>query len=297
MRDDFCVFILTHGRPDKVHTYSTLLTSGCTAQIYFIIDDEDLTGKQYVKNYPNQCLFFSKSDISKTFDEGDNFKDRRAIIYARNSCHNLAVKLGFKYYMQFDDDYTTFGYRFNSDGHYKWTAVRETFDLIIDAMIQFLDCSTQITSVAMSQGGDHIGGSAGKKSIKPMRKAMNTFLCSTDKPFQFFGRINEDVNTYTCAQRRGDVLFFTHTGIQVNQLQTQSNTGGMTELYLDAGTYVKSFYSVMYAPSSVKISTIIDPKKGSNNARIHHHVSWKHTTPYIISDEHRKRSQIKKSTI
>lgn len=28
MRDDFCAFILTHGRPDKVLTYRTLRRAG-----------------------------------------------------------------------------------------------------------------------------------------------------------------------------------------------------------------------------------------------------------------------------
>ncbi|HHV0077680.1 hypothetical protein [Escherichia coli] len=30
MRDDFCAFILTHGRPDKVLTYRTLRRAGYT---------------------------------------------------------------------------------------------------------------------------------------------------------------------------------------------------------------------------------------------------------------------------
>lgn len=291
MRDDFCVFILTHGRPDRVYTYDTLIRSGYTGKVFFVIDDEDKTGNDYKKEFGDKVLVFSKSEIAKTFDEGDNFNDRRTIVYARNSCCSFALQVGCKYYMQLDDDYTSFVYRFDHEGKYNASMVSKTFDYIMQVMIEFLDSSPQITSVAMSQGGDHIGGGAGKKSIKPMRKAMNTFLCSTEKPFQFFGRINEDVNTYTCAQRRGDVLFFTHTGIQVNQLQTQSNAGGMTELYLDSGTYVKSFYSVMYAPSCVKIGAIFDPKKGSNGARIHHAITWKNTAPLILGENHRKRSQ------
>lgn len=40
------------------------------------------------------------------------------------------------------------------------------------------------------------------------------------------------------------------------QMQTQKNAGGMTETYLESGTYLKSFYSVMYAPSCVKLNTM-----------------------------------------
>ncbi|EFI4081186.1 TPA: hypothetical protein J5F60_004390 [Escherichia coli] len=43
MRDDFCVFILTHGRPDKVLTYRTLRRAGYTGKIFIVVDDEDKT--------------------------------------------------------------------------------------------------------------------------------------------------------------------------------------------------------------------------------------------------------------
>ena len=54
---------------------------------------------------------FSKEEMSKTFDEGDNFNDRRCIIYARNACFELAKKVGCKQFIQLDDDYTDFLFR------------------------------------------------------------------------------------------------------------------------------------------------------------------------------------------
>ena len=114
---------------------------------------------------------------------------------------------------------------------------------------------------------------------------MNSFICSTDRPFQFFGRVNEDVNTYTTMGRRGD-LFFTVMQAKLDQKQTQSNSGGMTELYLDSGTYVKSFYSVMYSPSCVKVGVMGDPS--CDHARLHHVIDWARTAPLILREEHRK---------
>ncbi|MCK2620993.1 hypothetical protein MZE52_22450, partial [Escherichia coli] len=46
MRDDFCAFILTHGRPDKVLTYRTLRRAGYTGKIFIVVDDEDKTRHQ-----------------------------------------------------------------------------------------------------------------------------------------------------------------------------------------------------------------------------------------------------------
>ena len=282
MREDFAAFILTHGRPDRVYTYETLAKSGYTGKIYIVIDDEDETGDEYRKRYGDKVLTFSKSNIAKTFDEGDNFNDRRAIIYARNACFDLARFVGIRYFIQLDDDYTQFRYRFDKKRKWRVEWIR-SIDAVFESMIRFLS-ESPFASVAMSQGGDHLGGQSGgyARSIKTVRKAMNTFVCDTHRQFSFFGRINEDVNTYTCAQRAG-LSFLTFLGFGVEQKTTQSNAGGMTELYQDSGTYVKSFYSVMYCPSGVTIRAM-----RSENPRLHHAINWKAVAPKIIREAHRK---------
>jgi hypothetical protein len=284
MQTDFAAFILTHGRPDRVHTYTTLRKAGYTGKIFLVIDDEDKTGDEYRAKYGDAVLTFSKSAIAKTFDEGDNFNDRRAIIYARNACHALAKSVGIKHFVQLDDDYTSFFIRYNSALEYVSARVKTKMDDVLDALLEFylsIDCA----SVAMSQGGDHIGGGldikGGQRTPLLRRKCMNSFFCSADKPLEFFGRVNEDVNTYTTLGRRGE-LFFTVIQAQLVQNQTQSNAGGMTEMYAASGTYVKSFYSVMYAPSCVKIGTIGDPR--SPHYRIHHKINWHATASKILRE-------------
>lgn len=139
-------------------------------------------------------------------------------------------------------------------------------------------------SVALAQGGDFIGGgdAGNTESVKLLRKAMNSFFCSTDRPFNFTGRINEDVNTYTMEAHRG-VLFFTVNQVGLNQGQTQKNKGGMTEVYLDSGTYLKSFFSVICCPSAVKVRMM-----GAKQRRLHHAVAWNNCAPKIISERYRK---------
>ncbi len=53
----------------------------------------------------------------------------------------------------------------------------------------------------------------------------------------------------------------------------------MTDIYKNQGTYVKSFYSVMFAPSCVKIALM-----GSVEKRIHHHILWDNCCPLILSE-------------
>ena len=114
---------------------------------------------------------------------------------------------------------------------------------------------------------------------------MNSFICDVDKPFLFFGRVNEDVNTYVTEGRRGK-LFFTVMQAQLVQLATQSNAGGMSSLYFDSGTYVKTFYTIIYSPSCVKVGVMGDHR--SPSYRIHHKINWHNTAPKILREEWKK---------
>lgn len=282
MRDDFVAFIMTHGRPDRVFTYDTLKKMGYTGRIILLVDNEDKTVDQYRDRYGDEVVIFDKADVATRMDEGDNFGDRRAIIYARNACFEVAQQLGITYFIELDDDYTEFRYRKDHRGEFIFGHVDyiKNLDAVFEAMLRFYD-ATPFLSIAMAQGGDFIGGVEGHAG--PKRKCMNSFVCSTRRPFKFFGRINEDVNTYTHLASRGG-LFLTTTAVSLQQKQTQSNKGGMTDLYLASGTYVKSFYSVMYQPSSVNVAILKDRR----NPRLHHKVRWRNTVPCILSQEHQR---------
>jgi len=284
MDKNFAAFILTHARPDNVVTYNTLKKTGYTGKIYIIIDNEDKTSKDYYNRFGDKVIMFDKKEIAKTFDEADNFNDRRAIVYARNACFNIAKDLGIKYFIQLDDDYTTFRFASNNKGEYITQKTSITnLDGIFTAMLNFYK-TTNIHSIAMAQGGDFIGGENSRVfKEKLARKCMNSFICSTDRPFQFVGRINEDVNNYTHKGSLG-YLFFTIASVRLHQKQTQSNEGGMTDIYLDNGTYIKSFYSVIFQPSSVTIALM-----GNKNKRLHHRVNWNATTPVILDEKYKKK--------
>jgi hypothetical protein len=280
MRNDFAAFILTHGRADRVETYKALVRSGYTGRIYIVIDDEDEQGDEYRRTYGDRVLVFSKDEVAERFDEGDNFRDRRVVAYARNACFDLARSVGARYFVELDDDYGWFGYRQGPNLEYGgWTI--QNIDGIFEAFVRFLETTPALT-IAFSQGGDHIGG--GNTPIRLKRKAMNSFFCDTERPFSFVGRLNEDVNTYVSLGNRGG-LFFTYMTIQLNQTATQTNEGGMTGIYLDCGTYTKSFYSVMFSPSSVRIRDM-----GRGDRRLHHHINWRATVPKILREEFRKGS-------
>lgn len=283
MRNDFAILILTHGRPDNIKTLSSLKRAGYTGKYYIVIDNEDEKANEYYNLYGDKVIMFDKQGISDNpnYDKFDNNNNKKVIYFARNAAMEIAKDLGLKYYMQFDDDYTDFMYRYEKNGSLGSLQMKN-MDEIINHLIDFLN-NTKALTVCFSQGGDHLGGvNGGIWKTKLKRKAMNSFLVDVDRSFKFYGRINEDVNTYTMLGNRGE-LFFTIADIQLNQAQTQTNAGGMTDIYLDSGTYVKSFYSVICSPQAVKISMM-----GDTQMRIHHKVYWNYCVPKIINEKYKK---------
>ena len=111
MRDDFAIFILTHGRPYNVVTNKTLEKCGNTNRVYYVIDNEDKYADRYYWNFGKEnVIIFDKKSKAKEFDTMDILegRDRRAIVYARNACFDIAKSLNLKYFLELDDDYTTF---------------------------------------------------------------------------------------------------------------------------------------------------------------------------------------------
>lgn len=284
MRDDFAVFILTHGRADRVVTVETLKKCGYTGRWYIVIDDEDEQENQYRRIYKDRVVQFCKKEWAEKFDTMDLSQERRTIVYARNACFDIAKQLGLKYFLELDDDYTSFEFRY-IEGRKLMVKPVKDMDKICEIMLAFLKDSCALT-VAMAQGGDFIGGrDSGNYQRGILRKAMNSFFCDVSKPFQFIGRINEDVNTYVSLGGRGEKIFSV-TNVSLTQMTTQKNKGGMSDVYLDMGTYLKSFFTVMVAPSCVKIGMM-----GDKHKRLHHNVSWSNAVPMILNERHKKRGE------
>ena len=282
--ENYAVFILTHGRPNNVITYHSLRKAGYTGKIYLIVDDEDKTIDEYKKKYKNEVIVFSKSCYQDKFDLMDNFEGNKVIVYARNACYDIARNLKLDYFFEYEDDYKSFYHRY-IDGEELKAIQCDKMDEIFSKMI---DCLQKIkaTTIAFAQGGDCMGGAKDFHRIQFQRKAMNSFLFKVNQDQKddciFIGRMNDDVNTYLTQGKIGK-LFFQIANVILVQLQTQSNAGGNTEAYKSFGTYVKSFYSIMTAPSCCKISMM-----GTTNRRLHHKINWNNAVPKIIDESYKK---------
>ena len=77
LRNDFVVFILTHGRPDKVVTYNTLRNNNYTGPIVLVLDNEDTTigrYKQILRLGGSAEIINISKDIKRIFEMSGIFK-------------------------------------------------------------------------------------------------------------------------------------------------------------------------------------------------------------------------------
>lgn len=289
--EGFAIFIMVHGRPNKDWTYRTLRRNGYTGKIYLVGDNLDETIDEYKKvwnpilsKHGNELIVFDKEKAREGLDAGDNSGDLRSTLYSSNKIRDLAKERNLDYYMIMCDDYDGFRFRFDDLDNYNTSKNCRSLDKVIGSMLKLMKSSEQITTIAFAQGGDFVGGagSAMAKNKTMRRKAMNSFLCSTKRPFKFMGRMNEDVTTYVNLGGRG-YLFFTIPQLCIDQMGTQQESGGLTDLYKAYGTYVKSFFSIMYNPSCVRLGIL-----GKNHKRIHHKIMWKNAVPKLLSQDHKK---------
>ena len=280
MQNDFAVIIPTHGRHDRVFTIDSLRKSGYTGNFYLLCDDEDKQLDKYKTKYGDKVMVFSKDDYKGKFDKMDNFGNKACVVYARNAMWDIAKKIGLKYFAVADDDYVAFQKRITKDGGYYGKMIKNNLDDVFNSYIDFL-ITSKVDTVCFAQGGDYIGGKDNGKvanGFKVSRKMMNLYFFDVDKPIEFKGTINEDLTSSVTEGRTGRVIL-TSLMNSIVQRETQAQAGGLTEIYLELGTYVKSFYSVIAAPSCVKVALM-----GNNQARIHHQVTWKNAVPKIIRE-------------
>lgn len=278
--NDFACFILSHGRADNLYTYNTLRKCGYTGRIYILIDNEDKTADRYYELYGKEVIMFDKKEQAKKTDSMGNFEGRKAIVYARNANFEIAKKLAIRYFLQLDDDSLRVSYRNVNTNMYG--GIVKNLDRLFTVVLNFYK-STPVISIAFAQGGDFIGGTGNEmlSEFKIKRKCMNSWFMDTTKPINFVGKMNEDLTASVYYGNLGQ-LFLTIPLIQLLQIETQQNTGGMTDIYLDNGTYVKTFYSIMKTPSCVKVAML-----NCKNRRLHHNVSWNNAVPKIINEKNK----------
>lgn len=302
-KDEFCVIVLSHGRPNNQDTVKTLDRHGYTGDWYILLDNEDPTIDQYIANYgEDKIKVFDKEEVmnSGAVDAMDNFEVKKTVVYARYASYLVAKELGYKYFMMCEDDHDSVRWRMNPEIEYSSKMVspnkeNKSLDKIIEVMLDYFVTTPRIKTLCMAQSGDYIGGGGSRMATQQYRrKAMGTFITRVDDPINFAGTMNDDTNAYTTEAAIGELMLTTGF-VAVNTKPTQKNAGGNTDIYESFGTYVKSFYSVMGHPSGVRVAVLFNTSarkavgpKTNNNFRLHHRVDWKNVAPLVLRENLKK---------
>lgn len=284
----FAIFILSHGRADDVKTAEYLERIGYSGDWFIVIDNEDNQAGTYYAKYGDRVLMFDKKAEAELTDTGDMDDDRRVGVFARNKIQDLAIERGYKYHLQFDDDFNRVSFRYFDGEKIAYTHVEDdrTLTGVLFAMVRYMDNCPRITWLSFGLSNYYLGGTqSGNWKNRLIPKTMGSFLMRADHPIRFSMRMNDDITTCALEQSRGN-LAYTIMSLYVKTTETQHQSGGMTDIYQDNGTYRKSFYSVLVGPSWAKVS------RESLSHRIHHRIYFENCVPKLLSDKWKKKSTI-----
>ena len=250
MRDDFAVFILSHGRAGSLTTVNSLKKAGYTGKWFVIIDDLDDQRDAYAEKFGENVITFDKKLWAEKTDTITNTGDLRSPVFARNACYEIARELGIKFFAEMDDDIMLFNFRYEDCGKLKGKPVKKA-DELFEAMLKWQeDCG--ITSLGIACGAGMIGGVGGKFKQGILRSLHQAFILRTDDPIKFVGLLNEDGIATEWCDRIGKMAFEI-TSVAQNCPKRSSNEGGLNDLYKANNEYVRAFYSIVACPAQVKI--------------------------------------------
>lgn len=280
------VFIPSYNRPMR-NPCVVLRKAGYTGKIFVVCDDSDVTLPMYRQKYGDAVLVFSKAKYDWV-DVMDNMPSQIGVVYARCAIQDFAEQYGITHYVMFDDDIFSLKFRVAIDKSLKQIPIKNA-DAVFDCIWDILD-ETDIKAISLGQGGDFVGG-VDSKNFKRVfsRKALNPFFVRTDRKINFLGRMNEDICAYVTEGIRGK-LFYTNYQITVDLAECQEIRGGMSDVYSRYGTYYKSLYPVICAPSCVKLYVPSNLKY----LKVHQKVVRANQMPCLLSEKWKKTTEDKK---
>lgn len=180
-KKDYCVLIISYGRPDKCLTAQYLEEIKFERPWFVVCSTDDSQLEGYKRRFGDRVVVFNKDDID--FDTMDNFGIKKVGVYARAACFNVARQLGYKYFASFDDDYTGFNWRYVTKDLKKLATRRcQHIAEMFDAMFSFVDSSPHLLEASFCVNGNYIGGAKSPNVwLDVLPRAVNTFFNNTEK--------------------------------------------------------------------------------------------------------------------
>jgi len=255
MREDFAIFILTHGRPNTQSTLDTIRREGYTGKVYLVVDNLDTTLSQYTHRYDN-VIVFDKIEYVKRTDCGLSEPKINFAVFARNAIEDIAKNMGYRFFGMFDDDVKKLRFRYEEDNRLMSAEVTN-LDKVIDAIIEYMDsCNIATTSFAAVPA--FIGGlnrldqrnlDSGK-----LRECFNVIFRNSLYDVNWGLNMHEDRITSMMCGRKGQVWqMFLFIQMDLGELFGK-NEGGNSEVYRTMDEFHQVFFPTLVFPDSVYVS-------------------------------------------
>lgn len=278
----FDVFIPSYKRADRLRTvkYFVEVLRWPPEQLHVVIDSEADDKAKYedvCARMGARLHVFDMDEARRRYDYVHRpSPSRRSAGQARNMIYGIAVSLGTSFFMMMDDD--TRGFQIKYAGAYVARASRDDVRLCFARIRDFM-ARRRIGLFGLPQTGDFIGGAASRSSKHLLRwKVMNTTFVDArfiqrgergvqdDDTSQFAGVLNAGLFCGTAMQ-----------GVVLEQVQSATQPGGLTDLYQEAQLLNKAMVVPIQFPSAVYAN-----QQKKNGGRIHHTIERKHLAPCLL---------------
>lgn len=254
MRDDFAIFVLTHGRPNTQLTLNRLLSAGYSGRYYLVLDDQDKTIQQYIDNFgPDKIIIFDKNHYLNTIDVGTNTPSDKCILYAKAAAEDIALELGLSAFVIADDDITNFRYRYVDGDLLRSQPINMDIDTAFEAYIEFL-LATDTVSLGFGPTLCYFAGASifGEEKIQTLRIPYNFTFRNTKHYVNWVSSYGEDVITDMINSKVGE-KWMVMPHIQFDCIAPGSGAeGGMAETYKSHSQFKLVMYDFMYLPVGIK---------------------------------------------
>lgn len=267
------VYIISKGRPE-CRTAATLERIGFPGEWFIVCGNNDEALPEYQARWGGRVLVFGWYEQVESTDPMDGYGFEGMASGAcpvRNATAEISRRRGELRHWQLDDDYTGFqvfdartGKRPKCDG--------EALHRAMLALARFAhacglsNCGFPPSTIETAKEGA-LG--VGKRVFNAHNLPSGGALF---EPWR--GRMNDDLINALNVWRHGGVELSVKC-LAMNMPPTQSEGGGLTELYRDEGTVRKTAYAVEACPAAVRLV--------ERFGRYHHAVDWGCVVPKIVS--------------
>ena len=265
---------MSKGRP-QCKTAKLLKKLKYPGEWFIVCGDNDETIPEYQQNYGvDKVLIFDWKKYFNKCDFMDNTKSLSGAIPARNAIKDIAKKRGENRHWQWDDDYT--GFRWFDCKEFRWRSLEgEELQEKLQDIANFGEM-VRANNIGFDLATVCANGVEGVRFILQMGQRVFNFhnLPTNDNLWiKWRGRMNDDLLNSIWAKNHGRLVFSLKNPLGA-MAQTQKESGGLTDIYKEQGTVVKTAYGVLGHPKAVKLIIW--------RGRYHHRVDWQLISPKIV---------------